>query len=84
MGGTAIADWALASHPRDVTDQVARALECEVGDRACLRGKRLDEIMGAHVEARPYSTRLGPIVDSSVVPNDPLKSMTNLSRYGLE
>ncbi|XP_044751984.1 neuroligin-4, Y-linked-like isoform X2 [Coccinella septempunctata] len=83
MGGTAIADWALASNPRDVTDQVARALQCEVGDKACLRGKRLDEIMGAHVVARPYSTRFGPIVDSSVVPNDPLKSMTNLSRFQL-
>ncbi|XP_045470782.1 uncharacterized protein LOC123678053 [Harmonia axyridis] len=81
MGGTALADWALASNPRDVTDQVSRALECEVGDKACLRGKRLDDITGVHIFTKPYSTRFGPIVDSAVIPNDPLNSMTNLSRF---
>ncbi|KAJ8918286.1 hypothetical protein NQ315_014156, partial [Exocentrus adspersus] len=78
MGGTALADWALAGNPSGVTYQVSRELNCQVQDdfAGCLRRKRLDEIMAASVRSRPYETRFGPIVDSLVVPNDPKKLMT--------
>lgn len=78
MGGSALSDWALAGDPRSVTYQVAKALNCQIQDdfAACLRRKRLDEIMAAGVEILPYRTRFGPVVDSIVVPNDPKKLMT--------
>ncbi|XP_057664860.1 neuroligin-4, X-linked-like [Diorhabda carinulata] len=78
MGGTALADWALAGNPGEVTYQVAKALNCQIHDdfAECLRRKRLDEIMTAAANTRDYKTRFGPLVDSLVVPNDPKKSMT--------
>ncbi|KAK9869518.1 hypothetical protein WA026_003272 [Henosepilachna vigintioctopunctata] len=81
MGGTALADWALADNPNDITYQVARKLNCPVGDvfEACLREKHIDEIRDIDVFIRPYATRFGPVVDSRIVPYEPLKSMTNFS-----
>ncbi|CAG9853637.1 unnamed protein product [Phyllotreta striolata] len=78
MGGTALADWALAGNPGEVTYQVAKALNCQIHDdfAECLRRKRLDEIMAAGAITPDYKTRFGPVVDSLVVPNDPKKSMT--------
>lgn len=78
MGGTALADWALAGQESTVTYQVSRALNCPVQDdfAGCLRRKRLDELMTADVRSLPYETRFGPIVDSLVVANDPKKLMT--------
>ncbi|XP_018570301.1 uncharacterized protein LOC108910231 [Anoplophora glabripennis] len=78
MGGTALADWALAGHESGVTYQVSRALNCQVQDdfAGCLRRKRLDEIMAAGVRTIPYETRFGPIVDTLIVPNNPKKLMT--------
>ncbi|KAJ8977444.1 hypothetical protein NQ317_007800, partial [Molorchus minor] len=78
MGGTALADWALAANPSEVTYQVANALNCQIHDdfAACLRRKQLREIMAAGVISPAYKTRFGPVVDAIVVPNDPTKSMT--------
>nr|WCC58147.1 carboxylesterase [Pharsalia antennata] len=79
MGGTALADWALARHENAVTYQISRALNCQVKDdfAGCLRKKRLDEIMAASAQTEPYETRFGPIMDNSlIVPNDPKKLMT--------
>lgn len=78
MGGTALADWALAGNARDVSYQVAQALNCQIHEdfAACLRRKRLDDIMAASAKTPNYTTRFGPIVDSIIVPNDPKKSMT--------
>ncbi|RZC32962.1 neuroligin-3, partial [Asbolus verrucosus] len=81
MGGSALSDWALAGNPREVTYQVAQALNCQIQDdfAACLRRKRLEEIMTASAMTSPYRTRFGPVVDSLVVPNDPKKLMTTYS-----
>lgn len=81
MGGTALSDWALARKSREVTYQVAVSLNCptDAGLLPCLRKKRLDEIMAARVEIPPYYTKFGPIIDGTVVPNEPEKSMTNYS-----
>lgn len=78
MGGSALSDWALAGNSLHITYQIAQALNCPIQDdfAACLRKKRLDEIMAAQVIAPPYSTRFGPVVDSLVVPNNPQKLMT--------
>ncbi|KAJ8946227.1 hypothetical protein NQ318_013038, partial [Aromia moschata] len=78
MGGSALADWALAGNPSEVTYQVSQALNCQIQDdfAACLRRKQLREIMAAGATTPAYKTRFGPIVDSLVVPNDPRKSMT--------
>lgn len=90
MSGSALADWALTSHPLRITAQVAQELNCPVGDddlAACLRKKRLSEIMSVSVNAPQYVTRFGPTVDGLVVPNEPrqLMSVYNelFSRYEL-
>lgn len=80
MSGTALADWALAGTPRQVTYQVAEALNCPTIDdklASCLRKKRLHEIMAAAAVSPAYMTRFGPIVDGLVIPNDPRHLMTN-------
>lgn len=78
MGGTALADWALAGNPDEVTYQVAKSLNCQIHDdfAECLRKKTLDEIMAASGATTPdFRTRFGPIVDSLVMRTDPRKSM---------
>uniref|UniRef100_A0A1B6C6P7 Carboxylesterase type B domain-containing protein n=1 Tax=Clastoptera arizonana TaxID=38151 RepID=A0A1B6C6P7_9HEMI len=88
MSGTALADWALVTNPLQFTIQVAQALNCpqsseEMGD--CLRRKRLHEIMAVDVYAPDFKTPFGPVIDGTVVPNEPSKVMgtyNNLfSRY---
>ncbi|KAL1513355.1 hypothetical protein ABEB36_002775 [Hypothenemus hampei] len=78
ISGTALADWALVSKPLDVSIQVAHILNCQLLDNfaACLRKKRLDEIMAAVPETEPYKTTFGPVVDNLIVPNNPRKSMS--------
>ncbi|XP_050302600.1 neuroligin-4, Y-linked-like [Anthonomus grandis grandis] len=79
MSGTALSDWALVSKPLDVSIQVAQILNCQLMDNfaACLRKKRLDELMAATPIMEPYKTAFGPVVDNFVVPNNPQKSMLN-------
>ncbi|XP_026467551.1 neuroligin-4, Y-linked-like [Ctenocephalides felis] len=90
MSGSALSDWAMASNPLQSTMQVAQSLNCPLGERdeemvACLRKKRLSEIMAIRVSAPKYSTPFGPVVDGQVVPNDPdlvMRKYNNLfSRY---
>lgn len=78
MSGTALADWALVTNPLQFTIQVAQALNCpessdEMGD--CLRRKRLHEIMAVEVFAPDFKTPFGPVIDGTVVPNEPSKVM---------
>lgn len=80
MSGTALSDWALTSNPVKYTIQVAEALNCPLVDEEeemarCLRRKRLSEIMSVQVEAPPYKTPFGPVIDGSVVPNEPNQVM---------
>ncbi|XP_069701934.1 uncharacterized protein [Periplaneta americana] len=77
MSGTALADWALTTSSV-ITIQVAQALNCALKDTnnemaSCLRKKRLEEIMDVKVEVPEFKTRFGPMVDGSVVPNDPFQ-----------
>lgn len=84
MSGTALSDWALAGAPRQVTFQVAEALNCPMDDDklgTCLRKKRLHEIMSAAAVAPAYVTKFGPIVDSVVIPNDPRHLMTTYNDF---
>lgn len=80
MSGSALSDWALTSQPLRTTTQVAHELNCPTGDdkslAACLRRKRLSEIMSVNVHALPYVTKFGPIVDGLVIPNEPHRLMT--------
>lgn len=80
MSGSALADWALADTPRQVTFQIATSLHCPMDDATamatCLRRKRIEDIINAVAIVPAYRTRLGPIVDGSVVPNDPKQLMT--------
>ncbi|PSN38813.1 hypothetical protein C0J52_07890 [Blattella germanica] len=76
MSGTALADWALTTS-NIFTIQVAQALNCPLKETnnemaECLRKRRIDEIMAVKVEAPEFKTRFGPMVDGSVVPNDPV------------
>ncbi|CAH1131107.1 unnamed protein product [Ceutorhynchus assimilis] len=77
MSGTALADWALVSKPLDVSIQVAQILNCQLFDNfaACLRKKRLGELMSATPRTEPYKTTFGPVVDNLIVPSNPKKSM---------
>ncbi|XP_060518192.1 neuroligin-4, Y-linked-like [Cylas formicarius] len=77
MSGTALSDWALVSKPIDISIQVAANLNCQLHDNfaACLRRKRLEEIMESIPASEPYKTTFGPVVDNLFVPNDPRKSM---------
>ena len=75
MSGTALSDWALTTS-NVFTIQVAQALNCPLKETnnemtECLQKRRLDEIMAVKVEAPEFKTRFGPMVDGSVVPNDP-------------
>ncbi|XP_063224788.1 uncharacterized protein LOC134532300 [Bacillus rossius redtenbacheri] len=90
MSGSALADWALTTNPIQTTAQVAQALNCPLAESEmapCLRRKRLSELMAARVEARPFQTLFGPVVDGSVVVNDPEQLMSvypdQFSKYDL-
>lgn len=78
MGGTALSDWALAGSPRQVTYQVASALNCPPNEAelaSCLRTRNSNDIINATVTTDYYVTKFGPIIDARVVPNDPRHSM---------
>lgn len=81
MSGTALSDWAMAADPAEVTRQIANAVGCEINDNIsdCLRKRRLDDTMNTRDFSNPFKTRLGPIVDSLVVPNEPKESMTEFN-----
>jgi neuroligin len=76
MSGTALSDWAITKNPLKYTIQVAQAVNCPLVERGdelafCLRKKRLSELMSVSVQAPQFSTPFGPVVDGSVVPNEP-------------
>lgn len=79
MSGTALSDWALATNTAEVTAQIANEVGCEIDENIseCLRKRKLDDTMNDREIPNSYRTRLGPIVDSLVVPNDPKESMTD-------
>lgn len=94
MSGTALGDWALTTHPVKSTIQVAEALNCALVERndelaACLRRKRLEELRRVRVggSSSRYDPPFGPVVDGSVVPNEPRQLMgvyrDLFSRYDL-
>jgi hypothetical protein len=75
MSGTALADWALTASSV-INIQVAHSLNCPLTGTnnemaSCLRKRRLDEIMNVTVDVPEFKTRFGPMVDGSVVPNEP-------------
>ncbi|XP_039296334.1 LOW QUALITY PROTEIN: uncharacterized protein LOC111043338 [Nilaparvata lugens] len=92
MSGTALADWALTKNPMSYTVQVGNALNCPTQETSegmsnCLRRKRLSDLMAVKVGVPPFQTPFGPLIDGTVVPNEPAKLMTTykhlFSRYEL-
>lgn len=77
MSGTALADWAMTPSPLQFTIQVAAELNCPLSDElaACLRKKRLSDLLAVKVNRPPFKTPFGPVVDGSVIPNEPLQLM---------
>ncbi|XP_059486675.1 neuroligin-4, X-linked-like [Neocloeon triangulifer] len=76
MSGTAMADWAITKNPLKYTIQVAQAVNCPLIEKAdelafCLRRKRLSELMSIPIQVPAFVTPFGPVVDGSVVPNEP-------------
>lgn len=72
MGGTALADWAIANTPRQITYQVASALNCPSNEAelsACLRTRSTNDIVNVSAKSDYFKTRLGPIIDSRIIPN---------------
>ncbi|KAK3916938.1 Neuroligin-3, partial [Frankliniella fusca] len=91
MSGTALSDWALTPSPLQYTIQVAEGLNCPLSDElaACLRRKRLSDLLAvaAKVSRPDFKTPFGPVVDGSVIPNEPERLMGEyrelFSRYEL-
>ncbi|RZF39081.1 hypothetical protein LSTR_LSTR006618 [Laodelphax striatellus] len=92
MSGTALADWALTKNPMSYTVQVGNSLNCPTQETSegmsnCLRRKRLSDLMAVKVGVPPFQTPFGPLIDGTVVPNEPAKLMTTykhlFSRYEL-
>lgn len=81
MSGTALSDWALATNPAEITSEVAGATGCQLNDNfsECLRKKKLDYTISNKDQTNQYKTKLGPVVDSLVVPNEPKESMTDFN-----
>lgn len=82
MSGSAMSDWAISNHPLQVTMQVLTKLDCPMRDDneemlTCLRKKHYQDIMKVQVSAPEFTTAFGPVVDNSIVPNDPQKMMQN-------
>lgn len=80
MSGTALADWAVAENPLRYTLQAAQQVDCPLAERddelaACLRFKRVTELMSVRLQAPLYASPLAPLVDGIVVPNEPRQSM---------
>ena len=80
MSGTALADWAIVENPLRYTLQAAQQVDCPLAERddelaACLRFKRVTELMGVRLQAPLYASPLAPLVDGIVVPNEPRQSM---------
>lgn len=80
MSGTALADWALVDNPLRYTLQAAQQVDCPLAERddelaACLRSKRVTELMNVRLQAPLYASPLAPLVDGIVVPNEPRQSM---------
>ncbi|KAG5679905.1 hypothetical protein PVAND_009441 [Polypedilum vanderplanki] len=85
MSGSALADWALNYNPQQITQQVAKKLNCpmediQLGD--CLRGKSYREIMNVSVAAPEFATIFGPIIDGLVVPSEPHQVMAHNEAFG--
>lgn len=77
LSGTALSDWAITQSPLQFTIQVAEGLNCPLSDElaACLRKKRLSDLLAVKVIRPPFKTAFGPVVDGSVIPNEPLELM---------
>lgn len=80
MSGTALADWATVDNPIRYTLQAAQQVDCPVTERndelaACLRSKRVTELMNVRLQAPLFASPLAPVVDGVVVPNEPRLSM---------
>ncbi|KAK3862054.1 hypothetical protein Pcinc_032047 [Petrolisthes cinctipes] len=81
MSGSALSNWAITKDPYKYTMQVASAVGCsssDLGNRLanCLRQKSVKELLAVHLEAPPFTTPLGPIIDGAVLRKTPLESMT--------
>lgn len=82
MGGSALADWAVAKNARQVTFQVSEALNCPSSKdelAECLRKRKPNDIMNSSAIAPDFMTRFGPIVDANIIPNDPKHIMSSYS-----
>ena len=79
MSGSALSDWAFASHSVNVTSNVAIRLKCPLSEdelNDCLRSKNLSDIKDAALRlGSKYETTFGPTVDGVVIMEHP-KEMT--------
>ncbi|KAB7498140.1 Neuroligin-4, X-linked [Armadillidium nasatum] len=73
--------------------RVAKTLKCPLIDRGdelvnCLRMKTVEELLAVPLETAPFTTPLGPIMDGTVIKQDPLRLIlsidtASLSKYDL-
>lgn len=81
MSGSALSGWALSSTLQRDTVQILHKLNCPLEEEndemlKCLRKRRYQDILAARQSISGYTTTLGPVVDNSVVPDQPYKIMS--------
>ncbi|KAH9415647.1 postsynaptic membrane assembly [Dermatophagoides pteronyssinus] len=75
MSGSALSPWAIARDPEHYARELGRKLNCTDLDTMidCLRTKKISHLIAQYENISPeYLTAFGPIIDSIVVPFDPV------------
>lgn len=80
LSGSALSDWALSNHHKQITMQVAQSLNCPMTDEEdrllnCLRNQSYLDMINVRISTPKFSTPFGPIVDGMVIPKDPREMM---------
>lgn len=90
MSGSALSGGALSNNNKQNTLQILRKLNCPTQEEneemlTCLRQRRYQDIIAARQSIADDSVRFGPVVDYSVIPDQPYKLMSQhngiFSRY---
>lgn len=84
MSGSAMSDWAITTHPSEITTQILNKLNCPLTDEdeeilKCLRKLNYTEISKMNADIPDFTTAFGPIVDYHLIQDSPQKLMAQQS-----
>ncbi|XP_035214795.1 neuroligin-4, X-linked-like isoform X3 [Stegodyphus dumicola] len=79
QSGSSLSSWAIARDAITHTAHIAKVLDCPAQDSTalveCMRKKKLEDIMGVHIQVPDHLSGFGPTVDGIVLPQDPAEIM---------